>query len=145
MKTIAKYKNGLTFIETIISVFIISLSVATVLAVFPIGIKIISFSQMETVAIQLAQARIEEKISKSYYENPVETIVENYGTIDGFGNYKIETKTNFVYVDQSGNINPDQTSQSDTNIKRIKITVFWRSPWDGKEKKIETSTLKSKQ
>lgn len=123
----------------------ISLSIAAILAIFPAGIKINSSSQMESIAIQLAQARIEEKISKSYYENPTGTIVENYGTIEGFGGHKIETAISFVYIDQNGNIDPDQASQSDTDIKKIKISVFWRSSWGGAEKKIETSTLMSKQ
>lgn len=123
----------------------ISLSIAAILAIFPVGIKINHSSRMESIAIQLAQARMEEKISKSYYENPIGTVVENYGAIEGFGNHKVETTINFVYVDQNGNINPDQISQSDTAIKRIKISVFWRSFWGGNEKKIETSTLISKQ
>ncbi len=145
MKISIKPKKGFTLIEIIIAVFMISLSVVAILAIFPVGIKINSSSQMESIAIQLAQARIEEKISKSYYENPVGTVVEDYGTIEEFGGYKIETTINFVYVDQGGNINPDQISQSDTDIKRIKISVFWRSSWGGSEKKIETSTLTSKQ
>ena len=98
MKIFIKPKDGFTLIEIIIAVFMISLSIAAILAIFPAGIKINSSSQMESIAIQLAQARIEEKISKSYYENPTGTIVENYGTIEGFGGHKIETAITVMFI-----------------------------------------------
>ncbi len=133
-----KTKRGFTLIEVLAAVFVLAVGIVAVLQAFPLGTHIQKSSQMTTVAIQLSQARLEEIISKSY-DDPllfVGTTTESYGTVSGFSSYKRTTRIN--YYDPN---NPSQIPIADLGIKKIEITVFWKSPLGVSEKEAKIATL----
>jgi len=133
-----KTKRGFTLIEVLVAVFILTVGIVAVLQAFPLGTYIQKSSQMTTVAIQLSQAKLEELISKSY-DDPllsVGTTTESYGTIPNFSSYKRITKVN--YYDPN---NSSQIPATDLGIKKIEITVSWKSPLGVAEKEAKIATL----
>ncbi len=133
-----KFQRGFTLIELLVAIFVLAVGIVAVLQAFPLGTSIQKSSQMTTVAIQLSQAKLEEILSKSY-DDPllsISTTAESYGTIPDFSSYKRITKVN--YYDPN---NPSQTPATDLGIKKIEITVFWKSPLGITEKEVKIATL----
>lgn len=128
--------KGFTVIEIIVAIFILIIGIVAVLQMFPLGIQTERTARMATVAGQLGQAKIEEIISKSYDEISVGVEEEDYGSIPDFNSYKRKTEVNFFDPD-----NPSIPPGSDLGIKKIKVTVFWKSPPGVSEKSIKIATL----
>ncbi len=133
-----KFKKGFTLIEVLVAIFVLTVGIVAVLQAFPLGTYIQKSSQMTTVAIQLSQAKLEELISKSYDDSLlfVGTTTESYGTVSGFSSYKRTTRIN--YYDPNS---PSQIPVADLGIKKIEITVFWKSPLGVAEKEAKIATL----
>jgi len=128
--------ESFTIIELIISVFILTVGISAVLYMFPIGTQIQKASQMATVAIQLSQGKMEEIISKSYGEIVTGSVEEDYGFDSDFSSYRRETEISYFNPE-----NPQIVPVSDLGIKKIQVTVFWRSPLGISEKEIKLITL----
>jgi len=134
-------KKGFTLIELIISIFILALGITAVFAIFPLGIQIVGFSKMATTATYLGGAKIEEIISKPYNE----IFSESRQTLDSpFSDYSGETEVSCVDPDlQEVACNYDLTNDPNP-IKKIEVTVFWRSSLGIVERSIKLLTLISK-
>jgi prepilin-type N-terminal cleavage/methylation domain-containing protein len=128
--------KGFTIIELIISIFILTVGISAVLYMFPLGTQVQKSSQMATVAIQLSQGKMEEIISKSYSEIVPGIIEEDYGFDSDFSSYRRQTEIS--YFDP---VNPQTVPASDLGIKKVQVTVFWRSPLETSEKEIKLITL----
>ncbi len=124
---------GFTLIEVIIAIFILAVGITAVLAMFPLGIQIVSSSKMATAAVYLGEAKMEEIISTSYEEissEPKQTLNPPFSA------YSRETEV--ACFDPNGSFFPN--CPGDTGIKEIKVTVSWGVAG----KKIELSTLITK-
>lgn len=127
---------GFTLIEVMLAVFILSVGITAILQAFPLGTHIQRSSQMNTIAIQLNQAKLEEIISKSYSEVSLGIVTELYGSIANFSSFQRKTET--TYFDPN---NPAVPPASDLGIKKIEVTVFYRSPLGVAEKQVKLATL----
>ena len=129
--------RSFTLIEVIIAIFILGTGIVAVLSIFPMGTQIQKSAQMASTASQLGQAKMEELISKSYGEISVATTTE--AQLDSpFESYKRVTKVN--YWDPVNSTITD----SDSGIKKIEITVSWKSPLGVTEKSININSLIAK-
>jgi prepilin-type N-terminal cleavage/methylation domain-containing protein len=131
-----KKQKGFTLIELLIAIFILTVGILTVSQSFPLGVYIQKSAQMDTVANQLCQTKIEDFFTLSYGEIPLGTAEESYGLIVSFPSYK--RRTEISYFDPS---NPSVPSAIDLGIKKIKITVFWHSPMGVTDKKVIITNL----
>lgn len=113
---------GLTLVETLLALAIVTLAVTFLVSLFPYGLKTAALSQEETMAAFLAQAKIEELISANYAEVPTQTTVEsNLSSVDAdFTGFSRTTVVSYV----DGNLNP---YQSDLGLKKISVTVYWQN------------------
>ncbi|MDP2586503.1 MAG: type II secretion system protein [Candidatus Komeilibacteria bacterium] len=113
-------QSGLTLVETILALAILTLAVTFLASLFPHGLKISTLSQEETIAAFLAQAKIEELISANYAETPTATTVEsNLSGLDAdFSGFSRTTVVSYV----DGNLDP---SAADLGLKKISVTVSW--------------------
>lgn len=139
-----KNQKGFTLIELIVAIFILVVGISAVLQMFPLGIQTAKTAQMATVAAQLGQAKIEEIISKSYDEISVGETTESYGEIPDFDAYKRVTAINCVDLDlQEVACDYDPTNNPDP-VKKIEVTVFWKSPLGVSEKSAKIASLIAK-
>jgi prepilin-type N-terminal cleavage/methylation domain-containing protein len=130
-----KLKNGFTLIEIMVAIFILTLGVLAVLAMFPYGLRIMNASNMSTKAVELAQGKIEEVISISYQSINISDTIEN-SLPSPFEAFKRETI--ITYVDPSSGLSQ---TDSDKGVKKIRVIVFWKSGLVLSQKNIEVSTL----
>ena len=120
MSISSKNKKGFTIIEAMVAIFVLTLGIVAVLCLFPLSLQTRKFSEMKTVASQLAQAKIEEIAIHSYDDIPIGTIDE--GQLDSpFGAYTRQLVVNYVDSDL-------QSSASNIGLKKIEVTVSWSSP-----------------
>lgn len=137
--------KGITLIETIIAVSILTLGIIGVLQAFPLGVHLAKAAQMSTVATQLSQAKIEEEVSHSYTDIPVGSSQEDYGQIPGFASYKRATQIICVRASDLSQVACDYDLANDPYpMKRIEVTVYWRSSLGVTEKNISLMSLIAK-
>ena len=129
-------KKAFTLIELLIAIFILAVGIVALLQAFPLGTHIQKSAQMTSTALQLGQAKMEEIISQSYIEIPSGVNEEAYGSIINFSPYK--RKTEISYFNPN---NPEVSPVQDLGIKKIEITVFWRSPLGISEKEVKIANL----
>ncbi len=116
LKKILNNKKGFTFIETLVSVTILSFIVIGVLTMTSVHIKMNSFALHHTKAVQLAEEgvemllRLDPSVLPGYYD-PGQT--EDFGTIVKYPDY---SRTITVKIDPG-----------DMNNYRITCSVIWRS------------------
>jgi len=125
--------KGFTLIEALIAIFVLTIGISAVLTMFPFGLQVGNFSQMTTMASQLAQAKTEEIVSKSYSDISLGTIIED--PLDSpFESFSRETEV--TYVDSSL-----EYSAVETGLKKVKITVSFNSSLKISKKSVEIITL----
>jgi len=129
-----KFSNvGFTFLEVIIAISVLIIGILAVLQVFPLALNIEKLNQMETQAIFLAQDKIEEKISRAYQNIQVITEIED-SLPSPFERFSRETK--IIYVDSDL-----ATTTLDLGLKKIEVTVQWKSSLRLREKSVNLITL----
>ncbi len=138
---IKKNKLGLTLLEAIISIGIILIIIVAIGRAFPLALKINTHANQETVATNLAQAKIEEIFSLPYSEIPTGIIETKHRLSTDPANlfyyYWRETQVEFVNIDLTPSVN-------DTDLKLIKTDVYWQSSLLNKEKKLSLNLLIAK-
>ena len=130
-----KNPNGFTLIEVLVAIFILSIGVLTIFGIFPLGIQIARSSEMATIAVYLGETKIEEVISTPYEEIFVGATTDS-SLPPPFSSYGRETRV--TYVDPALGL---QEVANDTEVKKIEVTVSWKSPVGLTEKSIELVTL----
>ena len=128
-------KTGFTLIEVIIAIFILIVGIMAAFQLFPLGIQVEKSAQMTTVASQLGQGEIEEIISKSYDEISIGTTEKNPFE-SPYDSYQREIR--IVYVDPNNNL---EETASESGIKKIEITIFWKPPLGVSEKSLKIASL----
>jgi type II secretory pathway pseudopilin PulG len=125
--------KGFTLIELIITTATLVIGIIGILSLFPVSVRTAKSAEMSTIAIQLAQGKIEEMISKSYTE--IASFAETYGEIPDFEAFKRVTTVN--YYDPSNST----TTEDDLGIKRVAVNVYWKSNIGINEKSVALVTL----
>lgn len=119
--------------EAMVAVFVLTLGIVAVLHLFPLSLQTRKFSEMKTVASQLAQAKIEELAAVSYDDILVGTTTEPQLN-SPFEAYSRQLIVNYV----DANL---QNSVSDTRLKKIEVTVFWSSSLSISDKSVNVINL----
>lgn len=128
-----KSEKGFTIIEAMVSVFILTLGITAVLCLFPLSLQARKFSEMKTVATQLAQAEMEEVISLSYDNILIGTATES--PLDPpFGAYSRQMIVDYVDSDLV-------ISAVDTGLKKIEVLVSWNSSLSISDKNVRIISL----
>ena len=131
--------TGFTLIELLVAIFVLTVGIVWILQAFPFGTGLQKASEMQTTAIELCQAKMEEIISHSYDELSLGTVEEGYGFDPTSPAFK--RKTEVSYFDPQ---NPSTPPLQDLGIKKIETFVFWRSPFSVSEKEVKLATLIAK-
>lgn len=132
--------EGLSLIEAILAIGIITIILLFTIQLFPFSLKLSKIGEQNTIAANLAQAKIEEIFSLGYENIGVGTIEAKHRLSNNPENpfYQYQRETQVEYVD--GNLN---NSNVDTGMKKINITIYWKN-FTNLEKKLSFKTLISK-
>jgi len=136
--------KGFTLIEVIVTLFILAVGIVAVLVMFPLGLQVATFSQTASGALQLGQAKIEEMVSVQYNDLAfyLGSNVEEYGSIAGFERYKRDTSVLCMHHNDLSEVDCDYDLLNDPDpIKKIEVTVFWRSSFGATEQSISLASL----
>lgn len=134
--------KGITLIETVIAVSVLALGIIGVLQAFPLGAHLAKTAQMSTIATELGQAKIEQELSRSYNDVPMADTVEDYGSISEFLSFKRITQINCVRASDLTVVNCDYDPVDDpAPMKKVEVTVYWRSTLGFAEKNISLMSL----
>ena len=134
--------KGITLIETVIAVSILAVGIVGVLQAFPLGAHLAKTAQMSTIATELGQAKIEQELSRSYNSIPVSDTVEDYGSMPGFLAFKRINRVNCVQSSDLAAVSCDYDPIGDPSpMKKIEVTVYWRSTLGLGEKNINLISL----
>jgi prepilin-type N-terminal cleavage/methylation domain-containing protein len=128
-------KSGFTLPEAIVAAAVLGIAVTAIIQVFPSGIKTSSLSRRTTIAVNLAQAAIEETTSQSYADvasSPKQQISDDPASTF----YQFYQQINVTYVDTNLN-----EVINDTGLKKIVATISWTE--QGSEKQVQIPTLLS--
>ena len=132
-------KNSFTLIESLLAVFIITVAFVSVTRIFPLSLKVERSSEMRSRAVELAQAKIEELSLLSYEEincsgnvPPCEETEDPVAEDSSF-----RRNISIAYVNPPG----FEESTSDTNMKRIDVTLCWDASFGAGENSIVLSTI----
>ncbi len=138
-----KFQKSFTIIESIIAISIILIAFAAITQLFPFALKIENSAEMKTRAIGYAQAKIEEFFVNSYDEikcgsnNPPCQIEENQIPEDS----AFKRVSRITFADPQNNFSE---SSSDTGIKKIEVTVYWKSSFSQEEDSYKLTTFFSR-
>jgi type II secretory pathway pseudopilin PulG len=132
LKIFQNLKKGFTIIELLVAITVLIIGIVAILYMFPISVQVEKYSQQLSIAVQLAQEKTEETISKAYLDTTVGTTTESQLPAP-FQKYSRQTVINYV----DSNFNPTTT---DTGLKKIIVKVTFENPL-GFDKKVEISTL----
>lgn len=130
--------TGFTLVELLIAIFILTMGILGILAIFPMASKVEKDNRMLTIAIQLGQEKMEETLSQYYSEISVGAVVEGYGTITSFPFHK-----RLIRIGYYDPLNY-ATTDTDLGIKKIEMTISWRSSLGASEKNINIASITSK-
>lgn len=143
LKLEIKNNKGISLVEAIVCIGLITLIIITIIKLFPIALKLGSDATKVTIATNLAQAKIEECFYNDY-ENlivsstPME-VKHRLASDPANPFYAYQRATTVEYVDSNLN-----HSATETGIKKISTIVYWQSPVLKNEKRVELRILISK-
>lgn len=132
-------KPGLSIIEVILVIAILSLTVFVINSLFPFGLRQGKTAEQTTIATNLAQSKIEELIGLPYDDLTVGTSSEpSLLTIDQ--DFSSFSRTSVIYYLDSNLIVTGQ----DNDLKKIKVMVNWFNPNKQATSTVTLSTITSK-
>lgn len=137
-----KFEKSFTLIELLIVIFVLTAGIIAILEAFPLGIRMAKSSQMTTTAAFLAQEKMEEIAEQSYGEISAGISTEPYGFDSTFPSYK--RVADIICVDLDADLIEVENCSPDPEMKKIEVTVFWKSSLGISEKSLKTINLLSK-
>ena len=110
---------------------------------FPMGVQVAKSAQMTSVATQLGQLKMEETITKHYNDILTGETIEPYDSIAGFSRYKRITEISCVdpFLNQ---VDCDYDPSDLSPMKKIEVSLFWKSPLGSLEQNVNLVSLISK-
>jgi type II secretory pathway pseudopilin PulG len=124
-------KRGFTIIEVLVSLGLLMILVVGIFGIFPQSMIMGRISSKNTIASNLAQAKIEEILAKNYEDLPVGFLEGRHFLEAPFNDFEEETEIS--YVDENL-----QLANQDTGLKKIRVSVYFK---EGQEKNVTLSTL----
>lgn len=129
-----KIHKGLTLVEVLLALSILIIGILAVIQLFPLGLNMSRLSKNETIAVNLAQAKMEETKNNSYDEIKSENR-DKVSVNPDSPYYKFERKTDVEFANENL-----EKVESDSGLKKIIVTLYWQEA--SEEKSISQVTLK---
>lgn len=133
-----KSKKSFTIIESLIAIFILEIGILGISNVYANSFKTSRVARNETIASNLASGLLDEGLANSYDSLTIAVGTKTrYSTVPSDPFYEWEKKVDVAYVDAN------LTEQaSETNMKKIVVTIYWKE--GSSDKNFQIATIKAK-
>lgn len=127
MKAINRNQRGVTLIEVLVAIFLISVGLWGIVGIFPMATKTAKLANSSTVAVNLARAQMEQLLSLDYTDLTTGTIEAKHRLSASPDEqlYNYQRQSDVVYVNSELN-----EEASDQGMKKITVTVYWYTSLD---------------
>jgi len=116
-------KKAFTLVEVLVAAAVMALALTAVSQTFSMGMELSYNAEKETMAVALAQEKLEETLSLGYDNISVgESERERFSDDSESHFYAFENQVEVSYMNENL-----EESVSDTGLKKIKVNVFWPS------------------
>lgn len=134
--------RGFTLWEVMIALTVLIIGILSLARIFPLALKVSRAAEQNTIAINLAQAEIEEMFYTGYDGIVVGTVEAKHRLSNDPANpfYFYQRQTLAEYVNGT-DLSPAAT---ETGLKKIVTTIYWDSPVLNSEKSRDLIILISK-
>jgi len=133
-------KQGFTLIEATLAIAVLLIGILTMVQFFPFSLSIITESQDASIATTAALTKIEELLATAYDDLDAGTIESKQKLSNDPENFlfPFSRQTVVTYIDDDLNeIGTDQ------GLKKITVSVYWRSAITGSEQEHTISTIRA--
>jgi Tfp pilus assembly protein PilV len=134
-------QQGLSLVEVIIALGILSFAVIGLVSMYPVGLSINSEAEERSKASYLCQEKIEQLRSLDYEDIGI-GVIESKQRLSDDGDsylYNFQRETEAEYMDENLN-----ETGSDTGLKRVSTTVYYINGVTKKEDSLRLTTLISR-
>lgn len=133
-----KNQAGLSLIEIMVAISILSVAFISLMYAFPLGLSISKDAENSTLVSYLAQEKIEEVHSLGYEDMGIGAIEAKHRLSDDPANYlyDFERTTTVEYID--GNLS---ASVNNTGMKKISTTIYYTDAIAKKEKTYNITSI----
>lgn len=124
MRVFNRSQKGISLVEVIIALALVIVIVLSVAGLLPRALEISRKAAMHTTAANLAQAKIEDMISRNYEDIPTGTVEARAPVApatDPLSIYEREVTSDYVDTDTLAVITTDE------GLKQVTVTVFYPS------------------
>ena len=138
--SISVNKQGFTLIEATLAIAVLLIGILTMVQFFPFSLSIITESQDASIATTAALTKIEELLATAYDDLDTGTIESKQKLSNDPENFlfPFSRQTVVTYIDDDLNeIGTDQ------GLKKITVSVYWRSAITGAEQEHTISTIRA--
>lgn len=133
-----KKKKAFTLVEILIAIFVLEIGLLGIASFYAYSFKISKIARNETTAANLASGLLDDELTIVYDNLPVGAGTKvRYSTDQANPFYEWYKKIDIAYIDSNL-----AESVSDTNMKKITVTVYWQE--SGSEKSFQTASIKAK-
>lgn len=137
-----KSKKSFTIIETLLAIFILEVGILGISSIYANSFKISRVARNETIASNLAAGLLDEELANSYDNLSVASGEKTkYATDSSDPFYEWEKKIDIAYIGYDANKNLVE-QLTETNMKKIVVTIYWKEISD--EKSFQIATIKAK-
>lgn len=126
-------QKGFTFIEIVAAIAILAIGILSILTLFPVGIESSKKAAVRTKAALLGEMKMEEIRATKAFNN-----IGSEGTEDEPQNFTAaeDPEQNYQYCTTVSPAPKAYTpGETDTNLKKVVVTVFWPAKEPAKLKK----------
>jgi len=127
-----KTVSAFTLVEVLVAATIVALALTAIFQTFSMGMEVSYNAERETVAVALAQEKIEGTLALGYDNIPVGiSNKEKFSADTESPFYSFEHQLEISFI----NANLEE-SATDTGLKKIKVNIFWPNRGGEKEENL---------
>lgn len=134
-----KYNNsGISLIEAMLAITILTVGILTAVNLFPLALKNSENAEAETVASNLAQAKMESLAFDGYSNIGVGEVEARHRLSSDPQNPFYQYEREAIVELLNGNL---ESSASDLGLKKITINMYWTNTSTGLEQTLTINSL----
>lgn len=130
--------KAFSLIEVLVAITILTVGILSAFTLVPLGIRMSSSTENETIALNLAQGVIDDSINKNYDQIiPTDTGLIDYTSDTDSPFYHFKQQKVIEWIDSDFN-----HSATDTGLKKITVTIYWQNGSQQKNYSLVTTVAK---